>query len=254
MANLVEKLEDHQAAQAEVRTSQKRATNIMRDIQKRIRKGETTGNPAKDLVIGLYGDESEQLESIYARLLASIQSHQNELVLVVSRSKESIIHDAPPSREMYRVETRLELGVLQGTSFLTDWTASPFATCAFPTGAKYVSYIDRALSDKIDLVGENLGIAGNILTLGLACNIALGNLDTPLDLDESVEFSPSPNPVMGMEIVIGTQEVTEWFAKTHPYDSSLLERMCQRPGFQTGRIRHQQRGRFLTSSVGVEDP
>lgn len=185
------------------------------DIRARLKKGETTGDPIKDLVWIIYGSPHDSLEQTYADLLSKMIAHENELVLVLRNYEEDLIkYVIPGSKHFYLVRTAAHLGVLSDTKFVVD---AEKESCAFPTGGRYAFGSD-VLGDSVTLRKKNLDV-------GLGWDILF--LNQPAQWHEQAFPVFGIAPISQIEIVIGTKLVISWFKQPFSHRLTLLQKMCQ---------------------------
>ncbi len=127
---------DEMALQAKELYSE--VTKGWRDVQQRIKDGETTGDQLKDFVIVRYGLPSEEIEQRFRDLQARFKNHQGQYVMVVQKVREQIVFRGPgEGRDNdYAIRTELSIGMLAADSLIINSKSGEFF---FPTGGKYAT-------------------------------------------------------------------------------------------------------------------
>jgi seryl-tRNA synthetase len=176
----------------------------MKELRERIKRGETTGDRIKDLVIARYGFMNEEIETVYRDLEARIGQHVGEFVLMIT--KEENVHGCTgfgykPKNLDYVLDEHLYLGVLKDGLLVLD---PANGKCELPTGNS-VRCRQYAWSKNMELVEGNLTSHWLNDDFGLSLNKPLKRRNPMACLRAEADLK--------LEIKIGDVEVRAWFER-----------------------------------------
>lgn len=190
-----------------------------RELRRRIKRGESTGDKIRDFVVMRYGP-NEELETRIRNLEGHISQHVGEFVLMVVKHVGLSYQDEPYSyTNKLRVHTEEYLGVLKGGALLLSPNGDSHA---LPTD----SYLEnwRGIHNPV-LVKENLQPPRHTFYQ----DDMLRYLDQPLEQT----FVRREEPDICIELVIGDGAIKKWRKYTDP---ATLERAARLLGRQTAAV------------------
>lgn len=202
------------------------ADKTIAGVRKRIREGESTRDPLRDLLIVRYGLEALSYEERYRDIQEQVRLHKGEFVLVVARREEVSGWDIPePRSHDYVLRTSIGLGFLEDDKLVIEpkdqtlthagGLRSPAlpdfgaGKCEFPTNA-FAFYDDGQFRHEVSKVDRNL-------PAGLTA------LDEDLNLKNRFFVPFGDKSVKKLQVFIGNTVVQDWFSRTHKQD--LFEKM-----------------------------